>query len=155
MQRSLYSMSHLRFIAGLALILALPACHRFHPLPLTQEAVNRALAPPDIQTLKVQAQSLRHPILKPLVINERDGLSPDEAAVLAVLMNPSLRAERDQRAMSDAQVLQSGLLPNPSLDASLSIPTFGTTMGELNAWAVGGSWDLQGADSSPGVESLG
>ena len=66
----------------------------------------------------MQAAEIHHPILKPVAFDATDGLSPDEAAILAVLANPVLRAARDARAVSAGQVIQAGLLPNPDLSVS-------------------------------------
>ena len=50
-----------------------------------------------------------------MAIDGRDGFTPDELAVMAVIVSPGLRALRDQRGVAQAQVLQAGLLPNPQL----------------------------------------
>ena len=100
-------------------------CAKYQSKPLTSEAVEQALATPEISVLKVEARSLNHPILKPIEIDDRDGLSPDEAAVLAVLANPDLRAERDRRGLANAQLLDAKLLPDPVLSYSLDVPTGG------------------------------
>lgn len=116
-------------------------CVRFHPQPLGKDSAEQALRPPDLAVVRVQAQSLKHPLLRPISFDERDGLSPDEAAVLAVLANRSLRAVRDRRGMASAQLLQAGLLPNPQLSYSLDVPTGGSTAGTINAYGLGLSWD--------------
>lgn len=135
----------------------LPACTRYHALPLSPAAVGEALQPPDMTRVRVAAQEIRHPLLKPLDFDDRDGLSPDEAAVLAVLANPGLRVVRDQRAIAAGQVLQAGILPNPRLTYFLSIPIGGASpfgflsgipAGPVPAGTVtefGGTllWDLQ------------
>jgi len=113
-------------------------------MPLTAESVDRALAPPAAQALKARAESLKHPMLPPVVVDLEHGLSPDAAAVIAVLVNPSLRAVRDKRALADAQLLQAGLLPNPQLVASLEPVTGGATAGTYTAYSYGATWDLNG-----------
>jgi hypothetical protein len=66
------------------------------------DAVARALQPPQAAALQVQAEALKDPMLPPVTVDLTDGLSPDEAAVIAVLANPSLRAVRDARGLADA-----------------------------------------------------
>jgi hypothetical protein len=61
--------------------------------------------------------------------------------VLAVLLNPALRAERDRRALSGAQLLDAGLLPNPELTYSLDVPT-GDASGKTTAFGLGLSWPI-------------
>jgi cobalt-zinc-cadmium efflux system outer membrane protein len=119
------------------------ACATYRPLPLNRETVAANLEPPSMQTLTIEAQRLQHPLLQPLAIDLRDGLSPDEAAVLAVLVHPRLRAVRDQRGIATAQLLQAGMLPNPQFSYSLDVPTGGTTAGTVNAFGFGLGWDLQ------------
>jgi outer membrane protein TolC len=93
-----------------------------------------------MEAVRVQAQAIRHPILKPLEFDEQDGLSPDEAAVLAVLANPSLRAIRDRRGIAAAQVLQAGILPNPSLTAQGEFPI--RAPAEVNGYTLDVGWDI-------------
>ena len=45
--------------------------------------------------------------------NYSDGLSIDEAAGLAVVLNPDLRAFRFEKGIAEGQLVGAGLLPNP------------------------------------------
>ncbi len=116
-------------------------CETSRPTPLDAAAVSTALKPIPIQTLRVQVQNIKHPIVKPLQFDERDGLSPDEAAVLALLTNPSLRTIRDQRGIAQAQLLSAGILPNPQLSADIDIP-IGNTQDTFTGYIVGIDWDI-------------
>ena len=118
-------------------------CTEYKPAPLTPATVERSLAVPSADALRVEARQLRHPILKPLDVDLRQGLTPEGAAVVAVLVNPSLRAERDARAASAAQLFTAGILPNPQLTFGEDILTGGTTTGNpINAYALGLNWDV-------------
>jgi outer membrane protein, heavy metal efflux system len=117
------------------------SCQKFNPKPLDTTAVNAALKPVPISVLRVQAGNLHHPLMKPLEINEQDGLSPDEAAILAVLANPSLKAVRDQRGIARAQLLSAGILPNPQLSASIDVPV-GNTTETFKGYSLGLNWDF-------------
>lgn len=123
------------------LMLGLAGCQAYQPRPLTPAAVQQALAPPLSDALTVRASELKHPLLPDLKLNLNDGLSPDEAAVLAVLLNPGLRAQRDRRQIAQAQLTQAGLLPNPQLAYSLDVPSAGQTQGTTTAFGLGLSWD--------------
>ena len=90
-----------------------------------------------MDTVRVQAKEIKHPLLKPIDFDIRNGLSPDEAAVLAVIANTKLRAVRDQRQLAAAQLLQAGILPNPQFSYSLAPPTGGATQGTVNAFNFG------------------
>jgi outer membrane protein TolC len=80
------------------------------------------LSPPSGDQVRVLASGLEHPILKPLAFDDRDGLSPDEAAVLAVVAHPVLRAARARRGIAAAQVIQAGILPNPEVLYAVGFP---------------------------------
>ncbi|HTL27828.1 MAG TPA: TolC family protein [Tepidisphaeraceae bacterium] len=117
-------------------------CAEYEPKPIeraTNETWTRELAP---ETLRVAASELQHPILKPLQLDPSKGLSPDEIGVLAVILNPDLRAERDRRAIAHAQLLQAGLLPNPQLAANLDFPYDSSAPDDHTAYGLGLTWDI-------------
>ncbi len=131
-----------RLVVMAPLVGLLVACQPYHSLPLDRKAKEAALASPDRARIEVQAKNLKHPILRPLAINFSDGLSPDEAAVLAVLSNPDLRAARDQRALAAAQLLEAGLLPDPILAVSQDVPSGDSGAGLVTAHTAQLSLDL-------------
>ena len=90
----------------LGIFLFLTGCAGYHYRQVAHEAANTNLIPPPMREIRIQAENIRHPVLRPIAFDERDGLSSDEAAVLAVLVNPSLRVERDRLALAEAQVPQ-------------------------------------------------
>jgi hypothetical protein len=118
---------------ALLVLVSASGCATYHPMPITSEAVDAKLQPPDMAELRILASMINHPILPPVEIKPNEGLTPNGAAVLAVLLNPSLRAIRDQRAVSSAQVLDAGLLPDPQLTFSLEVPTGGNTADKVTA----------------------
>ncbi len=122
--------------------LLLSGCAFYHPRPLTAERMTKALAPPGWTSVGVLVKTLRHPILKPIPFDAQDGLSPEEAAVLAVIANPSLRAVRDERGIAAAQLLQAGILPNPVLTLSMEHPSGGLTAGTINAYGSELDWEI-------------
>ncbi len=125
-----------------AAILLIPGCATYHPLPIEPAAVREALTPPPGSVLKVEAEKIQHPILKPVEIEPHKGLTPDAAAIIAVLIHPGLRAERDKRGIASAQLYQAGLLPDPQFSGSLDIPTAGTTGDTVNAFGLTLSYDV-------------
>ncbi len=136
-------MTRLAYVFTALTALGLAGCQSYRAMPLTAEAVDQALAPPSPDALRVEAQALSHPLLPPVAVDLSDGLSPDEAAVVAVLVNPSLRAVRDERSLADAQLLQAGILPNPTLSGNVDVPVAGSTKGTTNAYGLGVDWDLK------------
>ncbi len=131
----------INFVLFFVLVLA-AGCQTYQPQPLTGSAVEQALETPAPEALKVRAAELKHPLLPPLELDLTDGLSPDEAAVLAVLLNPTLRARRDRSQEAQAQLSQAGLLPNPQLGYALDVPTGGQTQGTTTAFGLNLGWDV-------------
>jgi cobalt-zinc-cadmium efflux system outer membrane protein len=130
-------------IGGILVILIMASgCTAYRSMPLTSDMVRAKLKPPDIAQLRILAGKIKHPFLHPVKLEPDKGLSPDAAAVIAVLLNPSLRSVRDQRALSSAQLLDAGLLPDPEFTFSFDAPTSGNTAGRVNAYGLGLNWEL-------------
>ncbi len=125
-----------------SLFFLMQGCAAYRPMPLDKAAVESRLAPPDMAAIRIRAKEIQHPILKPLDFDMSNGLSPDEAAILAVIASPKLRAIRDQRGIAAAQLLQAGILPNPQLSYGLDVPTAGTTQGTVTAFNFGLNWEI-------------
>jgi len=134
-------MKKAHLLIGLTLFF-LEGCATYQQMPLDDSAVANKLRPPSMEDVRIRAKAINHPILKSIQFNDRDGLSPDEAAILAVLANPTLRAVRDRKGLGAAQLFQAGILPNPQLSYSLDVPTGGNTKGTINAFGLGLGWDI-------------
>lgn len=148
----------LRGLIALACVQGLAGCAVYRSLPLTSEAVDAKLRPPDEAALAVAVGEISHPLLRPVRLDAGDGLSPGEAAVLAVVLNPDLRAARDQREVADAQLLQAGILPNPQLSGNIDYVIGGNTFDTQTGFGYGLSWDLRallthGPDTTAARES--
>jgi outer membrane protein, heavy metal efflux system len=131
--------SRMKFIP-IGLFCLLLGCSQYQSKALTDQAVQQQLETPSKQQLILQATQIKHPLLKPIAFNFEDGLSPDEAAILAVLRNPELRAIRDQHLIAGAQLLQAGLLPDPQVSYSFLTPSGGADLSSVNAFGIGLSW---------------
>lgn len=127
-----------------AMAVAVAGCQAYRAQPLTTQSVEQALQAPQASALTVESSRLHHALLPPVTVDLKDGLSPDEAAVIAVLINPSLRSARDRRGLADAQLLQAGLLPNPQLSGTLEPVTGGNTVDTVNAYSYDVNWDING-----------
>jgi outer membrane protein TolC len=111
-------------------------------MPLNDAAEAHALAAPPTDVLRVQASQIHHPLLRPVELHPELGLTPDEAAVVAVLVNPSLRTIRDHRLSAAAATLAAGLLPNPQFTFGSDFVTGGLTDGTVTAYGFGVNWDF-------------
>jgi outer membrane protein, heavy metal efflux system len=69
--------------------------------------------------LRIQGTQIKHPTLHPVRLDPGNGITPTQAAIIAVLANPKLRAERNRRGLAEAQLIQAGILPNPSISYSI------------------------------------
>lgn len=116
----------------------LSGCGTYHPSPLSTTP-NLANSP---QRLKVDMARLRIAPLKTIRVDASDGLTPLEAAVLAVLNNPDLEAKRKAAGVFEAQVFAAGLLPDPQISTAFDRPIAGPD--HFNAYSVGASLDLAG-----------
>ena len=95
-----------------------------------------AAAPPwarDAPRLRTATEALHRaaPSPAPIEVDISDGLSPDEAGVLAVRLNPELVAARDAHSEGQAQILMAAVLPNPVLGAGINQP-FGPSSAGTN-----------------------
>jgi len=133
---------HKIVVSSWILMSCLIGCQTYRPMSLNKESVANKLKAPNWDELKIASSKIKHPILKPVELDLRDGLSPDEAAVIAVLVNPSLNSARDEREIAAGQVMDAGLLPNPQLSYSMDIPSGGNTEGTVNAYGLGVNWDI-------------
>jgi outer membrane protein TolC len=100
---------------GVALLAS--ACQHYTPAPLAASADLPAAAPPQAE------------------------LSVDDIVRLALQNNPDLRAARMKRGVSEAQLLQSGILPNPSLSGAF-LPLI-SGAGSVPAWNAALSQDIK------------
>jgi outer membrane protein TolC len=123
-------------------VLLAGGCDRYDPQPLSSDRIEQSLAPADAATLRIKVSEIHHPTLRTVALDPTAGLTPDEAAVLAVVVSPALRAQRDERATSAAELLQAGILPNPQLAYNMEFPVGGSDQGAVTAYGVGVNWDI-------------
>ncbi len=127
----------------LTFILAVQGCAAYRPKPIDEHAVSKVLSAPDRKSICVRAGEIKHPILKPRDIDFKKGISAQDAAVIAVIANPAIRAERDRLGVANAQLLQAGILPNPTFGYSTDFPIGGNTAGTVTAYGLGLDWDIK------------
>ena len=130
----------IKSLAGLYCLLL--GCTPYPPKALTETAVRQQLETPVAPQLTVLAAQIKHPLLKPVPFDLRDGLSPDEAALLAVLRNPELRAARAHHGIANAQLLQAGLLPNPTFSYNFDALSGGLDQGKVTGLGLGLAWEV-------------
>jgi outer membrane protein TolC len=131
-----------RFFRFLFFLIPLSGCASYHPLPLSNASVQQRLRTPAAKALQIAAAQLYHPLLAPVPLNLRSGIGPDQAAILAVILNPKLRADRDRRGLAAAQLIQAGIIPNPTIGYTHDFVTGGNTAGTVSAYGFTGSWDI-------------
>lgn len=120
----------------------LTGCATHSAKPLDSDTLGGSLAVPGDDVLQIMVSELRDPVLASVAIDLRDGVGPDEAAVLAVVLNPSLRALRAARGVASAEMLNAGLLPGPVLSIGADVPSGGVTAGAVTGVAVGLDWAI-------------
>jgi len=129
----------------LRLVLAVwcAGCAGYPPKPLPPPPAAALPRPLDQPRLRVQARELRADSTPPVRIDLSDGLDPDEAAVLAVLLEPGLVAARDARGEAEAQTIAAGILPNPVLGVEFDHPYGPGSAGTSEVVNVTLGWDLK------------
>ncbi len=129
---------------AVVLMLVLPAgCQSYHDKPLTPEAVMRALRTPTWNDLRVAAAKTSSEQLPKTMLSPSQGITPETAAVLAVILNPSLRAMRDAHGEASAQLLQAGILTNPIITGSFGEITGGFRTDTFNPYGIGVAWNIR------------
>jgi cobalt-zinc-cadmium efflux system outer membrane protein len=131
-----------RFCNILLFLISLSSCASYRPLALSSTSAQQRLRTPTARALQIAAAQIHHPILAPVPLNFSSGLGPDQAAVLAVILSPKLRADRDRRGVAAAQLIQAGILPNPQIGYTHDFVTGGSTAGTVSAYGFTGSWDI-------------
>src|ERR1700722_2655280 len=104
-----------RFFYILLLLISLSSCASYRPLPLSNASIQQRFRMPALKALQIAAAQLHQPLLAPVPLNLRSGIGPDQAAILAVILNPKLRADRDRRSLAAAQLLQAAIIPNSKI----------------------------------------
>ena len=128
---------HFLLLVSCSAALLLTGCARYQAQPLPDDS--RLVK--NLQGLQYTVEQQRSTGLEQHEINPADGLDLTEVAIIAVLNNPGLQAERAKRKVAGAQLFAAGLLPDPQLNASLDFPT-GDTTGAVNAWGLGLGYDI-------------
>ena len=125
-----------RFIL-LFLAVLFGACTTYEPLPLPGGQDLDTQVP----RITVDVQKLPLPVLRSHPFNPGNGIDLTEAAILAVINNPDLKARRRQAEVARAQLFNARLLPDPQLSLSGGYPFSGPPP-LANAYGVGLNYDL-------------
>lgn len=126
----------LRAAAVLCVPALVSACATYRADPLPKDAPPT----PPAATLVERAGRLSHPYLTPVAIDLGQPLSPQELGVLAVVASPALKAARARAGVSEAQVFEAGLLPDPQLSLGFDRPL--SAPGAVNAIAAALGFDV-------------
>ena len=100
----------------IACVSLLGGCVSYHAAPLP--SADAMLAPPDMSVVAADAARIDRPFLAPQAIDLSQPLTPQALAVLAVLENPDLKAQRAKTGVIDAQAFSAKLLPDPTIQGN-------------------------------------
>jgi outer membrane protein TolC len=115
-----------------ALCLGLGGCATYEPMPL-DITMHMAHSVAELRTTPSSSSQSAVDVTKPLRLAD--------IAFLAVENNPDLIAARTQRGIDEAQLVQAGLLPNPSVSANYGYLISGPA--SFDAWSFGLTEDLR------------
>jgi cobalt-zinc-cadmium efflux system outer membrane protein len=89
-------------------------------------------------TAMPRLSGMQHTIL----IDPRRGIGPEEAAAVAIIMNPALMATRDKAGLATAQLIQAGVLPNPQVTYEKDRVSGGATAGTQDDFTFSATWEV-------------
>jgi outer membrane protein, heavy metal efflux system len=119
-------------IVAVGFAVLLGSCALYHPLPLARVPDLRA----GLTTLRTEVPPIHAGEASRRIATDVP-LPIDDVGLLAVLNDPQLRSEPGQIELAQAAVLQSSLLPNPSVSVS-----YGTLLGGAGGFAPAWSASL-------------
>ena len=91
---------------------------------------------------RVPASHFQNSSPEQLPIDIPRGIGPDEAATIALYLNPALRAIRDRRGLATAQLIQAGILPNPVVSYERDFVSGGNTAGTTTGYNLTAAWEF-------------
>src|ERR1700687_2090637 len=103
-------------------IALLISCVSYSPKPLRGAEFKKQLIIVDQNVLIQEAIQPRHPSIPTIKLDFSKPLTAEELRVIAVLVNPTLKALRAKEGVARAQVFDAGLLPNPQFNGSYDQP---------------------------------
>ncbi|MCY7398941.1 MAG: TolC family protein [Sphingomonas bacterium] len=130
----------MRKLVACAFAAILTGCATYSQSPLDAESM--VLSPPVAAVLAKDTAAIQRPYLTPIAVDLSKPLDLNAVALIAVATNPDLKAQRARAGITDAQIFDARLLPDPTfsfgLDKILSGPdpfsNLMSTIGqELNA----------------------
>ncbi len=124
-----------RYLLALIGLLLLGGCATYQPQPLPEQALLKK----DLNLLVARVNRSIKPENDSYRINLDDGLDLTEVAIIAVLNNPDLKAQRAQLNVAGAQAFAAGLLPDPQLSTNIDHPA---TAGYTNGLGLGLGYDI-------------
>jgi outer membrane protein TolC len=101
-------------LLGAASLLA--GCASYRAAPLADSAAT--LATPDMAIVSADAARIDRPYLQPQPVDWTQPLTLNALAIVAVLENPDLKAQRAKTGVTDAQAFAARLLPDPTVQAN-------------------------------------
>ncbi|MGC8702925.1 MAG: TolC family protein [Thiomonas sp.] len=123
--------------SALLAVLLLGGCASYHPDPLPTAPHLAA----SVQGLQVARSQIALPALAHYDFDPNKPLDATGLAILAVLNNPQLKAERAKLGVARAQAFDAGLLPDPQLSLTRDFP--GNSVGATtSAFNLGLSYDI-------------
>lgn len=105
-----------RVIEVLLLAGLVSGCASYRQKPL--RSADAVMAAPDLALISLNAAKIDRPFLTPQTIDLSRPLTLNAVAVITVLNNPDLKAQRLKAGVTDAQAFAARLLPDPTVQLS-------------------------------------
>jgi len=117
--------------------------YQLYSPPTTTNITLEEITPSSIEKqLQHSQENLSNSLIKPMRVSLLDGIAPDEAAVLAILYNPTLRTMRNACDIADAQLLEGWTLPNPEVSGGMEFPIGSEGDDKKTGYSVDVEWEV-------------
>ncbi|SDC18987.1 Outer membrane protein TolC [Desulfurella multipotens] len=126
------------FLVFFAVIFFVSACAVYKPLEINNSQINKKISHIDKKEL------MKYPRGKIIFtkLENNESLDENDIASLAIILNPTLKIERDNLRIAEAQIGISKTIPNPSISFDTSFPVAGNIANTYNGYSIGFSYPI-------------
>lgn len=126
------------FFVMLVLVFFISGCSEYKPLEINNAYINKKISQIDKKTLESNPNG--RTILSKL--EDDEPLNESDISSLALLLNPTLKIERDNLQIAKAQINSSKTIPNPSISVDTGFPISGNIVNTYNSYSIGLSYPI-------------
>ncbi|OSS42939.1 Heavy metal RND efflux outer membrane protein, CzcC family [Desulfurella amilsii] len=126
------------FFVMLALVFFISDCAEYKPLKINNAQINKKTSQIDKKAL----ESMPNGKIILSKLENDEPLNENDIASLALILNHTLKIERDNLQIAKAQIKNSQTIPNPSVSADTGFPIAGNILNTYNSYSIGLSYPI-------------